>query len=202
MWTTEELDRYIDDGYLNIAERTGLLVREDTISCAANDHYIELPSDTLYPIAARDTSTNLPIDLVPWTFFDSQDIRWSRLSDSRPAYLAAWALTHVVIYPAYNAASSMELSLAYIPAAFSQDVQEPDIPEDFHQALVHYTHYRALLKDADGPRLGRALRQLAYYEEVVAAAGGWAGERHQNIQRAISTVDLRVPERIWGKPVA
>lgn len=193
--TAAELNEYIDDGYEEMAELTGAVVRDAAVICPPNEHFIALPSDCLYPIAIRDTVTGYPIDLKHWTFIDRMQNHWIRISRSRPWYTAAWDLQTLILFPAYQDGGSITITQAVIPPAIASDFDTPDLPLQHHIGLVRYGHHRALLKDADGPRLGRSLRQRNYYLESMMGLEDWAGQRHEGIRFAVYGTKLRDGER-------
>ena len=195
--STDELNEYIDDGYEEVAELTGAVVTDTVVSCPAKEHFIPLPANCLYPLAIIDTSSSRPIDLKHWTFIDRRDRVWIRSFRQRPYYAAAWSLTHLLVYPAYENAGSLTLTHAVIPGPLANDASVPDIPEQYHRGLQHYGHHRVLLKDADERRFGRSLRQRRYYLESLSDLSDWSGKRHEGIRQAIYGTKLRDGENFW-----
>ncbi len=194
--TTAELNEYIDDGYEEMAELTGAVVRDAVVACPLGEHIVALPADCLYPIAIRDTATGYPIDLKHWTFIGKLNNTWIRVSRIRPWYAAAWSLTHLLLFPAYDIAGSITITQASVPDPLANDGAIPDLPPQHHRGLVHYGHHRALLKDADGPRFGRSLRQRRYYFESMGDLDDWSTKRHEGIRTAIYGTKLRDGERM------
>lgn len=196
-WSVAELNRYIDDGYIDMSERTGAVVATRTINCPAQAHFIALDSDCLYPIAAKDVASDLPIDPVHWSFLDSVDDVWVRLAGPRPDFYAMFGLREFIIYPAYETAGTIEMILSVVPTGLATDSAEPDLPEEYHYGLVHYVHGRALAKDAHGddagPRFGRARRQLGFYQEALNGLGLWTFDRHKHIAKAVYGEHYRMP---------
>ena len=199
-WTSAEIDLYIDDGYREIANRTGCVVATSNLTCEAGEHFVDLPDATLYPIAFRDITTGLPVGMCHWTLIDTDDNFFMRKERNRTERVAAWGLKKLLLSQAYSVQSSLEMMAAVSPVTgLASDGTEPDLPQQHHQALVDYAHYRALIKDADGPRLGRALRQYGYYLEKVEALTEWAEARHEGIAQAMYGNWLRTesPGRGW-----
>lgn len=192
-WTADEINRFIDDGYQEMARETGAISETVTLAVQAQTPYLDLPANCLYPIMWRDLTSGLPIDQVSLDWIESEDQHWMRRAASRPDYVAPFDLRTAILFPTYNVASNLELTQAIIPAAITSDATEPLLPANYHRGLVFYGHYRALLKDAKGLRLGRALRQLGFYREVRSGLGDWAGGRHAELLKAISGTPLRTP---------
>jgi hypothetical protein len=197
-FSDNELNLYIDDGYVDIAERTGVVVRTTTIDVPQGEHFVPLPSDCLYPLAVKDDTSEFPIDPATVDWVDSVDSTWIRRVRSRPWVYAAWGLKEIMLYPAYNVPGTINIQMAVIPDSPSlpADSSVPDMPDEYHQALVHYGHAQALLKDADGPRLGRASRQMGYYAEMIGEVETYANSRHEGIKTAVYGTRLRTPARL------
>lgn len=194
----DEVDLYIDDGYIDIAERTGVVVRTETLDVPAMQHYVRFPDDCMYPLAVKDAAAEWPIDPTTWLWIDRVDRHWIRRHRSRPWVYAAWGLQEFIIYPAYNVPGQIHMTMAVIPEtpALSSDSSVPDLPEEYHQALVYYAYGQALLKDADGPRLGRASKQLKYYEEMLGEVEDYANDRHEGIRTSVYGSPHRTPARL------
>jgi hypothetical protein len=184
--TEAEVDRYVNDGYRDIAERTQAVVSTNTLTVEADSPYYTLPSNSLAPLTILDTASGYPIRPKHWTWIDKRDHLWVRKTRSRPSVFAAWDLHEVIFYPAYAAQSSITLVHAVIPdvTALSADSDVPDLPEQHHMSLVHFALWRSLSKDADGPQLGRAMRQRRDYDNVLGGIEVWALDRHQGIRTA------------------
>lgn len=196
--TTEaEINRYIDDGYSDLAERSGAIVRVAVISCPANQHFIAVPDDCLYPIVLRDLGSGLPLDFVDWPFIDKRDANWIRRSSSFPRLAAMWGLGEILIHEAFSGTGSIELTYAAIPAPLT-DGASPELPPQHHQALIHYCHARVLLKEAHadlaGRRLGRAQAQFKQYLGLAGAIEKWGLDRMGSMQLAIYGDSMRKPE--------
>lgn len=193
--TVAELDRYIDDGYVDLAERTGAVVRTETLSCPAGEHFIPLSADCLNPLLMLDVASGLPIDFVDWPLIDKKDTLFIRKVAGRPYCAATWGMAELLIYPAYETAGSMEIMQSIVPGALGSDGASPALPEQHHQALVYYGHYRVLLKDAHGDlagqRLGRAKRQYGYYLAAAGLLADWTMDRHGEMGFVFGTDVLR-----------
>lgn len=197
-YTSEELDEYIDDGYRDVANRTGCLVATVNLSCPARQPLVDLPADCLYPIAFRDVATGQPVDACHWNFIDGEDQFFIRAVGTYPELAAAWGLKKLLLYPAYQALGSLEMSYARSPVdGFAGDGSSPEYPDGFHVGLVHYAHFRALVRDADERRLYRALRQKKAHEEVVKQIEEWTESRHEGVLSAIYGESFRTPIHTW-----
>lgn len=192
--TVDEINRYIDDGYVDLAERTQAVVRRETLSCPAGEHFIPLSADCLSPLLLRDVTSGLPIDFVDWPLIDRKDSLFIRKVATRPYCAATWGVAELLIYPAYETAGSMEIMQSIVPAPLGES-DSPALPEQHHQALVYYGHYRVLLKDAHGDlagrRLGRAKRQHGYYLAAAGLLATWTMERHGDMTFVAGTDVLR-----------
>lgn len=193
--TESEIDLYIDDGYTDLAERSGAIVRTTNLTCPPGEHYIALPDDCLYPIVLRDVATGDPIDFVDWPYIDKHDRVFIRRVGQKPHVAAMWGLGELLIYKAYESGGTIEVIMSVVPAPFTSDNEEPDLPVQHHQALIHYVHARSLLKEAHGdlagPKLGRAKRQMATYQALASGIEKWAMDRHGVMRLAIYGDTLR-----------
>jgi len=205
-WTLDELDQYLDDGYRDMAERTAAVVRTFSMFLQPGQNYADFPSftdgsgtfDVLHPLAVKDASTDLPLDPVHWSFIDSQDRIWTRTSESRPRFYAFWDWQTLLVYPHYGAIGQLLIIAAMMPRGFVDDNSVPEVPEQYHDALIHYGAWRCLLKGAKGARYGRSAVQLRNYSERLIGLGDWTQERHEGIFTAIYGQKLRVPADVWG----
>lgn len=205
-WTIAELNEYLDDGYRDLAERTAAVVRTFTLSLQPGQNYVTLPSvtdaagtfDVIHPLAVKDVATDLPLDPVAWSFFDDQDRIWIRTSEQRPRFYAFWDWHTMLVYPHYGAAGTLSVIAAMMPRGFVDDNSEPEVPGEYHDALIHYGIWRCLLKGAKGPRFGRSNVQLRNFSERLIGLGDWTNERHEGIFKAIYGQRARVPADVWG----
>ncbi len=180
--TVEEANQYLDDGYLDLAERTGIVVREITLDCAESQHFVSVPDNCLYPIAIKDVATDLPIDFVSWTILDRPCAStFIRDTAGRPAIIASVGLSELLVHPAYVNGGQIFMVYAAVPEPMT-DSSIPEFPVQHHQSLVHYAHWRVLLKDAHGDlagrRIGRAQKQFNAYLYLAGLANKWAMDRH------------------------
>lgn len=192
--TADEVNRYLDDGYADIAERTGAVVRTATINVPAGEHFALVPDNCLYPIVMREAAEGLPVDFVDWPFIDKHDKHFIRRVSSFPRIAAMWGLREMLIYEAFASAGQLELMYAAIPDAMT-DVDEPELAEQHHQALIHYCHMRVLLKEAHddmaAKRVGRAKAQRKQYLALSGAIEKWSMDRHGTMRLAIYGEALR-----------
>ena len=189
--TAAELNRYINDGYRDMSERTLSVVEETTISVPGETPFVTFPTNSLAPLTFVDQTSDMPILPVHWTWIDRRDKLFVRKTRSRPSLIAAFGLYEALIYPAYTSGGgTIVLTHAIMPTELSSDTDTPSLPEQHHMGLVYYASHRVLLKDADGPRLGRALRQKKYYEETVDGLEVWGLSRHENLRTNVYSNNL------------
>lgn len=197
-WTVEELNSYIDDGYGLIAEAAKSVVRTDTLPVQANSHFLALPADCIQVFELKDLATDFPIDPVEDSWIDERDEEWIRRIAQRPRYAAPFGLEELILYPAYDAAGSIVMTMAVYPDAISSDGFTPDIPEEYHHALVDYARHRALVRDARTPELiERAMSHYRRFEATLQGAEGWAQSRLGHLSFGVGFGPrLRTPVRI------
>lgn len=193
--TETEINDLLDDAYQELARVTGAVIADITLDTNAGDPFVKLPDDILRALAIIDVGTGRPIDLKHWTFIDKIDNRWIRRTRTRPWYAAAWGLKELLLFPSYSAPGQITISATQIPGPMTSDSDIPNLPRQYHRALVHYAVSEALTKDADGPRFGRALRRRRDYQETLGEIDFWADNRHENIHTAIYGTKLRDGEK-------
>jgi hypothetical protein len=198
--TNDEVNRYINDGYSEAAEITQAVVEELDLSVPARQNFVTLPDNSLAPLTFVDKATGFPIHQIHWTWLDDRDRRWIRRPRQRPSLIAAFGLHEFILYPHYTAAGTITMLHAIVPVDLASDTDVPLLPEQHHMGLVHYAIFRALVKNADGPRLGRALRQKQYYDQTVDGLGVWSVDRHETLHTAVYGVFKQAPSSIveWG----
>ena len=193
--TETEINDLLDDAYQEIARLTGAVVGDTTLTTYAGEPFVKIPDNVLRVLAIIDVATNRPIDLKHWTFIDKIDNRWIRRQRTRPWYAAAWGLTELLLFPSYLANGQITVTATEIPDAMTSDTDIPDLPRQYHRALVQYAVAEALTKDCDGPRFGRSLRRRRDYKEALGEIDFWADNRHENIHTAIYGTKLRDGEK-------
>jgi len=191
--TEAEVNRYVNDGYRDLAEKTLFAVEEIDLTVNAYENFIELPSNSLAPLTFTDKATGRPIDLVHWEWIDKRDRFWVRKGRSRPSVVAAFGLSELVIWPHYLTQSQITMNHSIVPDELVNDTDEPEFPEQHHMALVYYATYCALRKDADGEQLGRSMKQHKRYLFSRDGLEVWTLDRHANIRMAIYGNVLRTP---------
>jgi len=195
-WSVGEVNRYIDDGYQEVVERTGAVVDTTVLTAAGNNPYVTLPENTLYPIALKDVTTDMPIDPVHWKVIDNEDSQWvGRVTPTRPDLFAPWGLFEIILFPAYANESTVSLIHAIDPGPLASDSAEPDIPTQFHYSLVEYAIWRCMIKDADQERLQRAQMHFQHFEEKMGGVTRWTKDRNRGIFSAIYGERLRGVDR-------
>ena len=196
-WSVAEINEYIDDGYVDIAEMTKSVVDNRTLTLVAGQNFVALPTDIICPFDFKDQATGLPIDPVDWEWVDNRDSHWIRNPRSRPTYVFSFGTHELGFYPHYSTGGVVEYTAAITPPAITQDATVPDIQGDFHFALIHYALHRCLLKDALTPdRLHRALRHKRNYKEALGDLDTLQLKRLANLHTANHRQRLRTPSSI------
>lgn len=192
-WTINEVNRYIYDGYTFMAELSGAITRTDTLTANKEQVYVSLPQDVLFPIALKDVTSDFPIDPVNYNLLDKTDPDWTKRSDTRPTAFAAFGLYEICLYPAYNAnAQTMSLISAIVPADFTSDTDEPNLPEEHHETLLEYVKWRTLLRKCfDKESEGLATEHKHRFFQMLGPLKTWGNTRHEGIATAIYGERLR-----------
>lgn len=182
-WTVDELNRYIEDGYKELAALTKAIVDTRDIYVGPDEHFLTLPDDCVQVFETKDKDTEYPIDQVHWDFIDSRDWVWIRNSASRPWLIAPWALHEAIIYPAYAAGGTVTMTMAILPGALA-DVDEPDIPDEYHRSLIFYATWRAVMRGVTSQeRMERAMYHFRRYSQSLGGLDEWTDKRMGDFYR-------------------
>ena len=197
-WTEVELNSYIDDGYGMVAEAIKSVIRVDDIPVPAFTHFLALPGDCIQIFEMKDQATEFPIDPVEDSWIDERDEEWIRRLGQRPRFAAPFGLEELILYPAYDAPGIITITMAVYPAAIGSDGFVPDIPEEYHHALIDYARHRALVRDARTPEMmERAMGHYRRFAETLRGAEGWAQTRLGHLSFGVGWGPrLRTPVRI------
>lgn len=186
-WTDAELNRYITEAQFRFLAEANWpwLITGSTATVTAAQATVAL-TESFEPtnlVAVRltkdgDTRTYLPKRVTPQKGFDLTTMFSTSTTASYPEwyYLSAVAdadSNNLYIYTLTlipTPTSAMTLTFLYLrdAADLSGDTVEPDLPVEFHKALVHYAAGTAWLKELNGGP--KAQEQFDLYALIVEQA--------------------------------
>jgi hypothetical protein len=142
-----EVKEWLNEAYLDMVARTGLLRKQATGSTSATGT-VTLPSDfinmTSFWVASDDPSINDEPEFV------RDDIFLSHRNNNTTLDTTIFRIFNGVIqtYPAL-VSSSYVLEYVYKPPALSAGGDVPLIPEELHVKLIHYARAHAKWKEGE-----------------------------------------------------
>jgi hypothetical protein len=184
-WKDAELNRYINEALRRFtgANRWSWLLTEGTAQLDAEDPDLLLTDGVadyhhLHMMLTRngDTRPYLPERVSPARGFQLRTAFYTSQSYPRWWYVTGVAdddgdgefQTTVKFIPTPTGVIDVEFQYYRNPATLDGDADVPDIPEDFHKALVHYAAGTAWLKELTGTM--KAKEQFDLYTAMVAEA--------------------------------
>jgi hypothetical protein len=185
-WSEPELNRHLNEAHFRFLneERWPWLVSEATGSIAAEDPGFDLPAGVAMnrAINIRLTGVDLrpypPERVSPSKGFELRDAhspgytspypRWFYIASVLDASGSGDFVYTVRFVP--DNTTDMDIDLQYFRAGveLGSDGDYPDLPVEYHKALVHYAAGTAWLKELNGAQ--KAKEQFELYADVVTQA--------------------------------
>ena len=151
-YTQADVLDYLNDGIQMYSTRVQFVVTDTTLTQEPGRLFYDLPSDCVGVISVRSVTTGF--NLIPVTFKqldrDEYDPRWTRTESTRANAYLAFDTREIGLWPK-STAGGETYTLTYHQevgsANLSADTDQPDLPEEYHEALVDYVVARALLSE-------------------------------------------------------
>lgn len=164
-WTDQDIKDALNEGYQELSDATEWYERMTTFPTLSNRTYLDLRqllSDTfLAPKRAINTITGKW--LVP-SSVRTQDHRarqWEKTA-AEPEEIFMRGLWWLGFYPKPpDDTGSIRLYFSALPSDMSDDTDEPEMPEEYHDGIVAYAVYDLLAQDAETEKA------LLWWEEYV-----------------------------------
>lgn len=154
-WDDNMLTRWINDGAGDIARRAEVLQDREDVDITDGVAEYTLPSDVLrihrvefyfdgetlkYPLEYRD--------------FQNMDSMWgmNQTTEGTPSLYTLWGFPpalKLVLYPVPSANGTAKVFYYRLPVPRVSSPQTVEVPEGYHDLIVHYAEYRALRRDRD-----------------------------------------------------
>lgn len=155
-WDDDMLTRWINDGAMDIARRAEVLQERYDVDCADGVAEYTLPSNVLRVHRVEfyfdsDTSTKYSLE---YRDFQNMDGVWgtNQTREDTPMLYTLWGFPpslKLVLFPVPSANGTAKVFYYRLPTARYGTTQTVEIPEGYHDLLVHYAEYRALRRDRD-----------------------------------------------------
>lgn len=143
-WNRADVQATINVGYLDFCEQTGMVEREAELSCVAGLPYMDMRTAFAYPFLGlrRMYSRAVSQTMKPTSLklLDDRDNRWEMGGASALRFFTR-GLYVLGLYPVPATGQQFRASVTSLPDEMVLDTDEPEIPEDFHEALELYAVY-------------------------------------------------------------
>lgn len=163
--TENDVIRWVNDGQIDVVRRTECLVRVSPVDAVAGTSQYPLPTDFLF--FKRGTVNGRLLSSINFGALDQlyphRDESYPR---GTPEYFSVRG-QNFVLYPAPDTTKTGAISIEYVarPAVITTDTQSPEIPIQFHEALVLFCLMRA--KELDESWDAAVLFRRQYDEQIV-----------------------------------
>lgn len=155
-WDDAMIIRWLNDGARDIARRAEVLQDREDVTCTASVAEYTLPTDVLRVHRVEfnftsDTTLKYPLE---YRDFQNMDSLWgiNQTTTGTPHLYTLWGFPpalKLVLYPVPSAAGTAKVFYYRLPANQVNVTGAIELPEGYHDLLVHYAEYRALRRDRD-----------------------------------------------------
>ena len=184
-WSDAELNRYINEAQyrFNGEARWPWLISEGTGTLTASNPNFALPAGVPFPRSINITLTKSgdskmyqPVRVSPTKGWDLRARHSTTTTASYPRWFyvtaatsAAGTVTYVIRFiPTPNSNMTVDYQYLRRVSDLTTDAAVPDMPVEYHKALVHYAAGTAWLKELNGAQ--KAREQFELYRAVVEQA--------------------------------
>lgn len=174
LWKTVELIRYLNEAIREAAQRSFLIVDDTTEDVATVDVVAGTYTYTLDPVVilvkrAVLDSLNIPLASVTERKLDKADPDWRNATGTPTHYYQRPADRLLGLYPNPTTNDALTLTVARLPLAnlsIDDDTESPEIPVEYHDALLHWVYYRCFRrKDRETFNPAEAEMEMAKFED-------------------------------------
>lgn len=151
LWTTSELNSYINHAHLRVVMDSRILERDIAITVAANVSFYSLPPDTLTPQWMYGPSLWGTLRLFP-SFLLSLDkqyggmYQWEKDSSNQSQVFVPFSYDKFILWPAPSAATTVNLHDVPMPATLTLDTDTTLLPLVAQRCISIFAAYLAMLK--------------------------------------------------------
>lgn len=155
-WDDDMLTRWINDGAGDIARRAEVLQDRNDVDCSDGVAEYTLPTDVLRIHRVEfwfdaDPTLKYPLE---YRDFQNMDSLWgiNQTTENTPSWYTLWGFPpslKLVLYPVPSANGTARVYYYRTPNRQFSTTGTVEIPEGYHDLLVHYAEYRALRRDRD-----------------------------------------------------
>lgn len=159
MWSDAELTTIINDAERNIAVNAGCIVHLDYLTLTANTRAVAFSGYGVKYVAYMSTDGyHSSLRRITVNHFGRV-----KCNGIYPQYYAVWD-GNLLIEPIPTKAYTLSCYVIDFPASFmSAGTDKPEIPKAFHEDILYYSAYLALIKRGEFKKAGE------YYEKYVGS---------------------------------
>jgi hypothetical protein len=151
LWSTSELNGYINRSHLRVVMDTRILQRDIAINVAANVSFYSLPADSLTPLWMYGPVLWGSLRLFP-SFLLSLDkqyggmYEWEKDSSNQSQVFIPFSYNEFILWPAPSANTTVNLHDVPMPVALVNDADTTSLPLVAQRLVSIFASYLAMLK--------------------------------------------------------
>jgi hypothetical protein len=199
LWTTAELNAYINHAILRIVLDTRILQTDESVPVLQNLSLYRMPADMLTPLWIYGPAIWGSLRLFP-SFLLSLDkqyggmYQWEKDSTNQSQGFVPFSYDQFLLWPPPSANTNVTLHHVPLPATLVNDTDTTSLPLVAQLALKYYAVYLALLK-SDMKKAAKVLQ--SYKQKLVPVL---ELTRHQDQTRPTSMIPGRSFDRSMANP--
>ena len=170
-WSIDNIGSFLNEGYEDLILTTKILESSATLSTVADTFIYSLADNCLEIIRMYYETTDRIIRPMSWEQLQAIDRWWVDTANTYPRYHIPLSSQNVFLYP--NVSDSESSCITYwfkaIAQEMSADEDVPDTRDTFHDALVDFATFMALLRERTKSSGKKALKFYAAYQEKKAS---------------------------------
>lgn len=164
------LDRWINEGCIEIARSAEVLETSDTIDVVASTREYDLPDDMIraHRVDFEVDGDGRHASLGYRDFHNANAVQWHGDYEGMPTLYTMWGrpgAVKLVLYPSPAYTGTLTVHYYKLPTPPTDDTSTLDIPEGWENVVYLYAEYRALRRDRD-PRWQES---KALFDEALGA---------------------------------
>lgn len=165
-WTAADVTASLNEGYLDFCERTKLVSREADVECVRGVPYVDMRA-WRYPFLGLrrvfSRTINKPLPFANVAHVDTLENRWEMSSGNVQRVFMRGAYT-LGFWPVPQVGEVFRVTWTSMPDAMAYDYEQPEIPSEFHEALLFYAIYDLRAQE---PETALALEAYGSYQQMV-----------------------------------
>lgn len=170
-WSVDAIGSFLNEGYEDLILVTKILESSATLSTVADTFVYTLADNCLEIIRMYYETTDKIIRPMSWEQLQAKDRWWIDTANDYPRYYIPLSTQNIFFYP--NVSTSEASCITYWFKSIAQEMSAegdlPDTRDTFHDALVDFATFMALLRKRTKSSIQKALKFYAAYQEKKAS---------------------------------